>query len=301
MLMRKNSFVWALLYGVILVSGLTGGAATGHALETEWQGNKQAQLRLIAGQADWLGKSQLFVAIEIKLAPKWKTYWRTPGETGIPPYFDWSGSENLLSAEVLYPFPKLFEDEAGSSIGYKSRVTLPVVITPKDVTKPVKLVLNAQYAICYDLCVPVSANHSLLIDDVSTNLYGPVVSLALSAIPTPVSALLSKAKEMPESKFGVSDVVLSKVKGRANLKLKIQVPAKTKVVDLFVEGPDGLYVPSPKMKKNEMNAAALSQGGKVEYGIDLEQGDDVQKFEGAVLTCTLRADERAIVQPCKVE
>lgn len=301
MKLRKYSFCLALIFGLIFLSGSIGFSSAGVAMETEWQGNKQAKLRLIAGHADWLGKNQLFVAIEIKLEPKWKTYWRTPGETGIPPYFDWTGSDNLLSAEVLYPFPRRFEDEAGSSIGYKSGVTLPVLITPKDPSKPVKLVLNAQYAICYDLCVPVTANQSLVIDDMSANVYGPVVSMALSSIPRPMTHFLSKAGASVKKQLGVSDVVLSKVDGHANLKLQVQVPAKTKIVDLFVEGPDGLYVPLPKMHKNVMNAEALTKGGKVEYGIDLEQGGDVKKFEGAVLTCTLRADERAIVQPCKVE
>ncbi len=114
-----------------------------YAFETagqeKWQGNGKSQLRLIAAKPEWLGQNQLFAGIEIRLAPKWKTYWRTPGDTGIPPYFDWSGSENLKSAEVMYPVPGRFQDPTGMTIGYKSQVTLPVLLTAEDPLKPIKL------------------------------------------------------------------------------------------------------------------------------------------------------------------
>ena len=62
--------------------------------------------------------------IEIKLQPGWKTYWRYPGDSGVPPRFDFSGSDNLGRAKVLYPAPHLFTDETGNSLGYKDRGTL---------------------------------------------------------------------------------------------------------------------------------------------------------------------------------
>ena len=46
-------------------------------------------------------------ALQITLAPGWKTYWRQPGDTGIPPRFDFSGSENLTILDVIYPAPKI--------------------------------------------------------------------------------------------------------------------------------------------------------------------------------------------------
>src|SRR5207247_8452494 len=54
----------------------------------------------------------------------WKTYWRSPGDAGgVPPEFDWQGSENLAAARVKYPAPhRLHDDKAGDAVGYKDGV-----------------------------------------------------------------------------------------------------------------------------------------------------------------------------------
>ena len=46
-------------------------------------------------------------AVEIRLAPGWHTYWRVPGEAGIPPRFDWSGSQNLAAVAYEWPRPEI--------------------------------------------------------------------------------------------------------------------------------------------------------------------------------------------------
>ena len=256
--------------------------------EGKWQGNGKSQLRLIGAKTEWLGQNQLFAGIEIRLAPKWKTYWRTPGDTGIPPYFDWNGSENLKKAEVMYPVPGRFQDPTGMTIGYKSQVTLPVLLTPEDPLKPIKLKLSAQYAICYDLCVPVSASQSLTIDGDSAQRFAPVLSMALALTPKPV-------KEAKNG-LGVRTVKIEKEKDASSLTLNVLVPASSKEVDLFVEGPDGMYVPTPKLVKKAQTSDTASL-----YKISLTDVDEPQKFKGLVLTCTLRADDLAVVQPCPVQ
>ena len=60
----------------------------------------------------------------------WKTYWRMPGDAGIPPQFDWSGSQNVKSVEVLWPAPQRFIDSGGETVGYKDRVVFPLRIVP---------------------------------------------------------------------------------------------------------------------------------------------------------------------------
>jgi len=263
-----------------------------YAFETagqeKWQGNGKSQLRLIAAKTEWLGQNQLFAGIEIRLAPKWKTYWRTPGDTGIPPYFDWSGSENLKSAEVMYPVPGRFQDPTGMTIGYKSQVTLPVLLTAEDPLKPIKLKLSAQYAICYDLCVPVSASQSLTIDEGGVQRFAPVLSMALALTPKPV-------KEVKNG-LGVELVKIKEEKDASSLTLNVLVPPSSKEVDLFVEGPNGMYVPTPKLVKKAENSETTSL-----YKISLVDVDEPHKFKGLVLTCTVRADDLAVVQPCPVQ
>ncbi len=272
---------------LLLLSGLSVTGAHGGELttSTDWQGGKRSQLRLIAGEAEWQGQTRLFAGIEIRLAPNWKTYWRTPGDTGIPPDFDWSGSENLFKAEVLYPVPIRFKDPGGFSIGYKSRVTLPVLLQPIDPLKPIKLKLNAAYAICYDLCVPVSAEHSLVLTHPLEGPFGPVFSMALAEIPQLTG---------PESEVGVRKV--NYLGGdRKILEIEVQGAKPRDDIELFVEGADGLYVPMPKRV-----IAEEGKGDDVRFQINLAGVDDPDVFQTAKLICTLKVGERPIVQPCNV-
>jgi DsbC/DsbD-like thiol-disulfide interchange protein len=121
-------------------------------------------IRLLPGGAlDWGASKARFAGIEIVLEPGWKTYWRTPGE-GIPPSFSWDESANLKTAEVLWPAPVRFVEAEGTSIGYKQRVVLPVLVTPEDEAKPVSLNLAVAYGICKDICMPVEAALTLDMD-----------------------------------------------------------------------------------------------------------------------------------------
>jgi DsbC/DsbD-like thiol-disulfide interchange protein len=118
---------------------------------------------LTGGLLEQAGSPQLVAGIEITLEPGWKTYWRSPGE-GIAPSFSWDESANLKAAEVRWPAPMRFVEAEGSSIGYKERVVLPVLITPEQPEKPVSLNLAIAYGICKDICMPVEAQLSLDMD-----------------------------------------------------------------------------------------------------------------------------------------
>ena len=93
-------------------------------------------------------------AVDLKLAPAWKTYWRAPGEAGIPPVFDWSGSENLKSVVLHWPSPQVIRLNGMMSIGYLEELVLPVEVVPADPGKPVKLALKMDLGICHDVCMP---------------------------------------------------------------------------------------------------------------------------------------------------
>ena len=98
--------------------------------------------------------------IEIRLAPGWKTYWRYPGDSGIPPRFDFSGSQNVDRVTLQWPAPQRLTDESGISIGYKHDVVFPLDVMPQDATKPVMLALKIDYAMCEKLCVPADGERA---------------------------------------------------------------------------------------------------------------------------------------------
>jgi DsbC/DsbD-like thiol-disulfide interchange protein len=93
-------------------------------------------------------------ALDLQLAPHWKTYWRAPGEAGIPPTFDWAGSINLKSVQFHWPKPQVIALNGMKSIGYLNELVLPVEVVAHDPTKPVTLALEMDLGICHDICMP---------------------------------------------------------------------------------------------------------------------------------------------------
>src|SRR5215467_13044127 len=109
--------------GMLLASApnFTAGAADA----SSWDGDARSAVRLVAGSP--LGAdAELRAGVEVRLAAGWKTYWRYPGDSGVPPVFDFSKSENVKSVSILWPAPHRFMDDGGTTIGYKGDVTFPV-------------------------------------------------------------------------------------------------------------------------------------------------------------------------------
>lgn len=104
------------------------------------------RLAFIQGGADDVG-------LAVRLAPGWKFYWRTPGEGGVPAQFDWSGSQNLERADVLWPAPQRIPLGKSDINGYTEEVVLPIRIERRDAAKPVKLDLMLEYGVCKDICI----------------------------------------------------------------------------------------------------------------------------------------------------
>ena len=125
-----------------------------------WQVDRHSQLRLMAGSRSG---PVMLGGIAIHLAPGWHTYWRSPGDSGVPPRFDFSKSDNLEAVTILWPAPTKFDDGAGGvSLGYDAKVVLPLRVVAKDAGKPVTLRAAISYAVCEKLCVPVEANAETL-------------------------------------------------------------------------------------------------------------------------------------------
>ena len=124
-----------------------------------WQRDGHSAVRLLAGSRSG---SVLLGGIAFQLQPGWKTYWRTPGDSGVPPRFDFSKSDNVEAVTVLWPAPTKFDDGAGGhSLGYHDGVVLPLRIVAKNLDKPVTLRVDVNYAVCEKICIPVQAEAEL--------------------------------------------------------------------------------------------------------------------------------------------
>lgn len=102
------------------------------------------------------GRGQHMAALQLDLAPGWKTYWRSPGDAGIPPQFDWSGSQNLKAVNLLWPAPAVFLSNGMQTIGYHDQLVLPIEVVAIDPGRPVHLSAQIELGICRDICMPAS-------------------------------------------------------------------------------------------------------------------------------------------------
>src|SRR3954470_21972449 len=85
-----------------------------------WQRDAHSAVRLLAGSRSG---PVLLGGIAFQLQGDWKTYWRTPGDSGVPPRFDFTRSDNLEAVTILWPAPTSFPDGAGGySLGYKHHI-----------------------------------------------------------------------------------------------------------------------------------------------------------------------------------
>jgi DsbC/DsbD-like thiol-disulfide interchange protein len=197
-----------------------------HAADaTAWSKDAHSAVRLIAASAPEAGGATLRAGIEIRLDKGWKTYWRYPGDSGVPPRFDFTRSDNLKTVAVEWPAPHRFSDEGGQSIGYKDHVILPLRVAPQDASRPVTLRLDLDYAVCEKLCVPAEAK----------------TELVLSGAPTPHEAALNAAQArvpQPSSVGATSAFAVRAVRRESPQRIVVDVAAPPDApVDLFAEGP----------------------------------------------------------------
>jgi len=245
--------------------------ASREAHATPWTEIHASRVRLVAGQPG-TGEARYLAGLEIALADGWKTYWRMPGDSGVPPSFDWSGSSNLEKASVLYPAPARMPEAGGEAIGYKGMVMLPVAVTPKDSAAPVSLRLALEFGVCREICIPATASFSL--------------DLAPGATAAPPRALLAALDRVPRQHQGrrKADPELKRVRvagagSAARLEIEGIFKGSANSADIFVEAPEGLYVPMPKK-------VSPGNGGVIRFESELSPGL-AQDLKGKTLTLTL--------------
>jgi DsbC/DsbD-like thiol-disulfide interchange protein len=238
-----------------------------------WQRDAHSAVRLLAGSRSG---AVLLGGIAIQLEPGWKTYWRTPGDSGVPPRFDFSKSENVDAVTVLWPAPMKFDDGAGgTSLGYKQQVVLPLRIVAKNADKPLTLRANINYAVCEKLCIPVETSVELAFASVASTEDG-ALSSALDTVPKP-------ANIGDPNPVTIRDVKRS---GKSTVLVDVAAP-QGKDVSLFVEGPAPDWaLPVPKLEPN-------SPPGVKRFSFELDGLPPGTNPDGAALKLTLVGGDRA--------
>lgn len=151
-----------------------------------WAEEPYGQVSFLRGYR--LDDGQYQTALRFNLAEGWNTYWRTPGPTGIPPRFDWSGSTNLADVEILWPMPHVSTEDGYFSATYTGDTVVPVRLKAANPNKPVHVKLRVDFGVCSDICVPASENISAKLDSGHAEQEAKIIRTALE----------SRAKTGPE-------------------------------------------------------------------------------------------------------
>jgi DsbC/DsbD-like thiol-disulfide interchange protein len=250
-------------------------AASGVRAEdaSPWQRDAHSAVRLLAGSRSG---TVLLGGVAIQLQPGWHTYWRTPGDSGVPPRFDFSKSDNVEAVTVLWPAPHKFDDGAGgTSLGYLKQIVLPLRIVAKNADKPVTLRASINYAVCEKLCIPVDVDAELAFASVASTEDG-TLSEALNAVPKP-------ANVGDPNPLTVLDV---KRDGKTNVLVDVTAP-DTNGLSLFVEGPTPDWaLPIPKLVEH-------GPPGVKRFTFELDGLPPGVSADGAALKLTLVSGDRA--------
>src|ERR1700744_4979395 len=250
----------------VLASSLANDACAQDA--SPWQRAGHSAVRLLAGSRSG---SVLLGGIAMQMEPGWKTYGGPPGNSGVPPRFDFSKSDNIEAVTVLWPAPTEFDDGAGGhSLGYHDQLVLPLRIVAKNADKPVTLRAAVNYAVCEKLCIPVEANPELAFTSVASTEDSALFA-ALDTVPKP-------ANIGDPNPLTIRDV---KREGKTTVLVDVAAPTDASKVGLFGEGPTPDWsLPVPKPVEH-------SPAGVKRFSFELDGVPPGEKPEGAALKLTL--------------
>lgn len=226
---------------IILVGGF--GHNLANAASSEWFNTKGAKMRLITAARP--ESQKIDAALEVLLETGWKTYWRSPGESGIPPFFDFAQSSNIVDAKVKFPTPFYFNEQGTEIVGYKNRVVFPIELQIGTFGKPTVLQLRTVIGICGEVCIPVQAKLSVR----EPGTIGPTFDVSRALNEAAASLPSNPEEELQVVSAGWNESEPSK------LSIEAQVSESSKDVQLHVEGPQDWYLLPAKLVERKGNAA----------------------------------------------
>lgn len=276
---RKQSIGMRLLSVYFLfVSATLATIVSSNAASTQWQDIGGGQARMIAVLAPDTGK--ISGVVEIKLNPGWKTYWRSPGDSGIPPQLSFDGSKGYQHDTVHLPAPQQMKIEQSEVVGYKSDVSFVFDGAMLSFDPDNNIKLEMFLGVCEQICIPAQANFEIPLAKLSRSdpVSGGFINLARESLPG-----------KPTSDASIDRVNFS----QRNLQIFANIPSTEEPLSLFVEGP-------PEWRLAPASLVRIN-GRLAEFKVDLSQVPleaDIAKEE---LRYTLVSGNRSVEQWKKAE
>lgn len=224
---KLSTFARASVTPIALLLALAGTPTPANADTTPWEQSEGGRMRVISLPADHTGRIDAVLQIELK--PGWITYWREPGEAGIPPKITLEPSSGATLTSLSFPVPDLIENGEMKDIGYDRSVSLPFVLQAQPGSDEANAKLTAFIGVCLNICIPFEASFDIRKDH------------GQSAKPDEVEAIEAAKATLPEEAtedFKVQNFHITPDKTLLGVELRLPEDAP-KETEIFVAGPSG--------------------------------------------------------------
>ena len=208
--------------------------AAASSLHSNWIGDPSiGQARLISSVTAKGDLNHLPLGLEFRLAPKWKIYWRTPGEAGMPPTVDLLADGDPVASHIKWPVPKRFNAFGFDNYGYDNTVILPLDVSVFATDGPLQLSGHIDALVCADICVPIGGIVKMIIPG------GP-------ASPSADARAIAQAAALVPRQVGIASLVPDNV-WQAEDALYLRFAAPVPIDDIFIEGIEGVAFKRPRL------------------------------------------------------
>ena len=283
--MTKKKTIFA---GIIALAVVVA-AAAGFALYTacgeenhafDFQAESPAHVAAIAAVPQLDASGNALLGVTIRLQDDWKTYWREPWESGLPPLLDWSGSSNLKSAQALWPAPERFDDPGGSYLGYQDELVLPIALQAENKDQPVRAELLLRYAVCREICIPLEERLTWVLSPAGDRVVQDASAQA---------RLEAALEKVPTAQSEKAQLVDARLNGDA---LEVQLITQEPLDKAFLL----VEEPAPYLFGRERLLESIAEGDSVvaRYSLPLLQAETAEEMRAKGVRLLFRNGETAL-------
>lgn len=249
--------------------------AGAQAATSDWMTSAGGMIRLVAAPPRKDGT--IPATLEVKLNPGWKTYWREPGASGIPPQITLDPAAGVVLEKIGFPVPKTFDDGVVRYVGYDKSVAFPLTLKRLHGEGDVKIRASVFLGICEDICIPVQGELDLTLKhgDFDNPLDAARIDDAVAALPEP-----------PSEDFKVTTATYDEQKAAVHLTLRLPPDAGKDHRELFLAGASGVSFGKPLMTKTD--------GAELQAAIPVRLSGKDKSLKGKPVFVTVRADGRSM-------
>jgi DsbC/DsbD-like thiol-disulfide interchange protein len=245
--------------------------ADANSAASAWQDISGGRIRLVVGDPA-PGDKVIRSMLQVDLQHGWKTYWRDPGDAGVPLQADVARSVNAALIRIDYPAPHRFDDGTSVWAGYKEPVAFGLDFERADASRPASIIGHFFLGVCKNICVPVQFEFNVDVkDSAAPTMHHELVAMTLKDLPKAAT---------PE--FGVAAIAA----GAKTLRIDAALPEDSAQAELFLAAPEGFQFAAPVLKSK--------QGSKAQFEAKVLLMPEKSGADLNIVAYTLVTDKSAV-------